>query len=124
MSAASRADPGTRIGVMACWSCKREVPVKKKKSGKLSMPCPWCDFPHYANEGTEHHANVMKSVTLDVKEQPAAEPAATDKKEPPAPPAQQPAPAVSMAPRRSILPMTPAARAAPSTSRLSTTDSR
>lgn len=54
-----------RIGIMQCWSCGKDVPVKKKASGKLSASCSWCDFPHYANAGTEHFANVMKATKLD-----------------------------------------------------------
>jgi hypothetical protein len=69
-------DPGVRIGVYRCWSCEREVPVKKKKSGKLSLACPWCDFPHYANPETEHYQRVMSDVRLD--QVPEASPPAAD----------------------------------------------
>lgn len=70
------------IGTMDCWSCSREVPVKRKASGKLSMACPWCDFPHYANEHTEHFANVMKDVRLRPEPGAAAAPAPAPAQEP------------------------------------------
>ena len=50
---------GQMLGTYACWSCKREVPIKRLPSGKLSAACPWCDFPHYANGGTEHEQNLL-----------------------------------------------------------------
>lgn len=50
------------IGVYDCWSCGKEVPVKRTEHGKLSAPCQWCDFPHYANEGTEHYGNLIAKV--------------------------------------------------------------
>lgn len=73
------------IGTMACWSCAKEIPVKEKPSGKLSAACPWCDFPHYANEGTEHYRNLM----ADVKRVPELEaaPAPIGKNDKPAAPA-------------------------------------
>lgn len=54
-----------QIGVYACWSCAHDVPVKKTSTGKLSAPCSWCDFPHYANPGTEHYKRLMKATKLD-----------------------------------------------------------
>ena len=77
--------PKEQIGTYSCWSCGKEVPVKKTSTGKLSAPCPWCDFPHYANEGTEHFRRLMAKVT--VIEKPAApKPPAAVKPEPkPAP---------------------------------------
>lgn len=72
----SRSRPrGETIGVMDCWSCVREVPVKQMPSGKISAACPWCDFPHYANEGTEHARNLLRDVKPlpgSDKEQPAS----------------------------------------------------
>jgi hypothetical protein len=70
------ANPKERIGVYSCWSCGYEVIVKKTGSGKLSAPCPDCDFPHYANEGTKHFRNLMAKVKLDPAPAPAAKPPA------------------------------------------------
>lgn len=75
-----------RIGVMACMSCGKEVPVKKTATGKLSAPCAWCDFLNYADPDTIHYKNVLAKVTLDAPEKPAAPAAAP----PPAPPAAPP----------------------------------
>lgn len=95
--------PGKLIGLMNCWSCKREIPVKRKEGGKLSMPCSYCDFPHYANRGTEHEANVMKDVRLI--ETPAPAPDAQLAGDPPAdpkPPESPPAPVEKPAARRPL----------------------
>lgn len=90
-------EPGARIGVMNCWSCKREIPVKRMPSKKLSIACTWCDFPHYANEGTEHCKNVLAATRLDP---PAADPAPAPPpaRDPDPPPAEDP-PAPSPKPR-------------------------
>lgn len=85
------APPKESIGTYSCWSCGKEVPVKKTGTGKLSAPCPWCDFPHYANQGTEHYRRLMAKVTLDKKPD---EPAPAPTKKPEAKPAA-PAPASS-----------------------------
>jgi DNA-directed RNA polymerase subunit RPC12/RpoP len=74
-----------QIGVYDCWSCGKEIPVKKTASGKLSAPCTWCDFPHYANPGTEHFKRLMAKVRLDKKAEPPAPPPAEKKDEKPAP---------------------------------------
>lgn len=89
-----------QIGIYRCWSCTREIPVKRMSTGKLSASCGWCDFTHYANEGTEHYKRLLAATTLDKKpEVPAAAPPA---KEPEKKPAAAPAPAA--APRRSLNP--------------------
>ena len=73
---------GEQLGTMACWSCGKEVPVKKTaKTGNLSAPCTWCDFNHYARPGSKHYENVMKDVKLDA----AAPPKPGEKKPDPAP---------------------------------------
>jgi len=74
---------GERIGVMNCWSCNKEVPVKKTPGGNLSAPCTWCDFMHYAKPGTQHFKNLHADVRLDPNDAP---PPAPDKT--PAPPAK------------------------------------
>ena len=75
-----------RIGTMQCWSCRETVPVKKTDTGKLSAACPWCDFPHYANAGTKHFANLLKATTLDA-------PGAAEETKAAPPPAPKPDPA-------------------------------
>jgi len=55
----------TRIGLMACLVCAREIPVKKTEGGKLSACCTWCDLPLYVNPRTEAFELVMKRVKLD-----------------------------------------------------------
>lgn len=86
---------GRLIGVYDCWSCRMEVPVREKAEeagGKISAPCPWCGFKHYADRGTEHFENLRKLVrpvkgAIDaVTGAPIAEPAkatADEKKDPP-----------------------------------------
>lgn len=79
----------TKIGLYDCWSCKREVVVKRTDTGKLSAPCQHCEFPHYANEATEHFDRLMACVRpdpLDAKPAPAADPPKVD-----VPPAAAPA---------------------------------
>lgn len=74
---------GKLIGTYKCWACKKEVPVRRKADNagaKLSAPCPWCGFGHYANPGTEHFEIFLSQVELNAP--PAAAPAAD-----PAPPA-------------------------------------
>lgn len=87
-----------QIGVYNCWSCSREVPVKKTDTGKLSAACAWCDMPHYANEGTEHFKNLLAVTKLHRTPAPEPAPALAAKPEP-APQAQPEAPK-----RRSLLP--------------------
>lgn len=56
---------GTLIGVYSCWACKMEVPVREKAEaagGKLSAPCTWCGFKHYADRGTEHYEILKKQI--------------------------------------------------------------
>lgn len=85
-------DPGVRIGVMDCFACKRELPVKRKPSGKLSCSCPWCDLPLYVNRGTEAEKLVMARVRLDEPPAAPAEPEAPGKT---APAPAEPAPAAA-----------------------------
>lgn len=66
-----------QIGVYNCWSCTKEIPVKKTDSGKLSAVCQWCDFPHYANTGTEHFKRLMAATRLHTAPEP--EPATAPK---------------------------------------------
>lgn len=81
-----------QIGVYKCWSCAKEVPVKKTATGKLSAPCGWCDFLHYASPGTKHFDRLLAATTLDAKPAPAPAPKAA------------PAPAPAAAPRKSSNP--------------------
>ena len=86
MEMATMAQPHQQIGTYKCWNplCGKEVPVKKTVTGKLSAPCAWCDFPHYANEGTEHFRGLLAATTLNAAPAPAsdAKPTASDAKAP------------------------------------------
>ena len=85
-----------KIGTYECWSCRERIPVKKTATGKLSAPCPWCDFPHYANEGTKHYSTLLAATSLDAAPAPKAAPAA-----PAAAPEPVPVPAQAVKVRRS-----------------------
>ena len=39
--------------------CKKDTPVKKTGTGKLSIKCRWCEFENYATPGTPHFKNIM-----------------------------------------------------------------
>ena len=88
-----------KIGTYECWSCNERIPVKKTATGKLSAPCPWCDFPHYANEGTKHYSTLMAATTLDAAPAPRA--AAAPPGAPAAAPDPVPIPAPAVKARRS-----------------------
>lgn len=98
---------GKLIGVYDCWSCRMEVPVREKNEdagGKISAPCPWCGFKHYADRGTEHFDNLRKQVRavkgpIDaVTGAPLPEPRKAADQDKPADPPAQPATPTRRAP--------------------------
>lgn len=74
------------IGVMACYCCGKEIPVKENATGTLGLTCPWCDLSAYAKKGTE----ALRLTTPRVKR---SAPAPEEKQVTPAPPEKKPAPA-------------------------------